>query len=254
MSLHRFFLTGPLPTTAVEPLPLSDADSRHAASVLRITPGEEIEVVEPGGQAWRVRVTLAGARAMHAERIEALATHERPDVTLFQGVAKGEKMDGVVRQAVEVGAEAIVPVFTSRTVVRLVGRKALERTERWRRVAASAAKQAHRERVPGVADPVDLRRALELLRAFDCAIVLWEEHEGCGISQALASCALDPGARIALVVGPEGGLSAEEVSALREAGAVTASLGPDILRTETAAVVALALAIHELGGLGGAAS
>jgi 16S rRNA (uracil1498-N3)-methyltransferase len=258
MSLHRFFLTGPLADADPALLPLSDADAHHAVAVLRVKAGEEIEVVEPAPESslWRVRVVEVAADNergwLVAARVTQLASRAvGPHVSLFQGVAKGEKMDSIVRQAVEVGAAEIVPVLTSRTVVKLDERKAADRGGRWRRIAESAAKQAHRTRVPDVSDPISFAESLPLLTAYDAAIVLWEEHRGGGIARALSAVGHAAGSRVALVVGPEGGFSAEEIVALKEVGAMPASLGPTILRTETAAVAALAITVHELGGLGG---
>ena len=181
-----------------------------------------------------------------SDRAQAL-----PHVTLFQGVAKGDKMDDIVRHAVEVGAEAVVPVMTSRTILRLDAEKRAARGERWQRIAKSAAEQAKRELVPAVCVPVGFADAIELLAGYDRVVVLWEDSRGAGLADTLSDLRDRPDARIALVVGPEGGLSAEEVDALAAHGAVAASLGPTVLRTETAAVVALALAIGALGGMGG---
>lgn len=251
MSRHRFFLTGPL-TGGPDPqfLPLSASDAHHASRVLRIRPGEMIEVAEPNGSVWIARVVDAG-EGLLAEitgRVSVEAP-SGPKVTLFQGVAKGDKMDAIVRQAVEVGAQALVPVLASRSVVKLDARQCAERGERWRRVAEAAAKQAHREVIPPVADPVRFSDALVLLGEYDRVVVLWEEADAEGLAESLSGLSAEQ-STVALVVGPEGGFSAEEVRAMQELGARVATLGPTILRTETAAVVALALAIHELGGLG----
>ncbi|HEY5540202.1 MAG TPA: 16S rRNA (uracil(1498)-N(3))-methyltransferase [Coriobacteriia bacterium] len=251
MSAHRFFLTAPLAENPAEPLPLTDADVHHAVDVLRLRVGEPLDVVAPDSRVWRMRVTGLGPNGVFAEALEEVIVAPLPHVTLFQGVAKGDKMDDIVRQAVEIGVEGIVPVLTARSVVQLDARKSAQRAERWRRVALAAAKQAKRTTVPRVADPVPLRGALADLANYDGAVVLWEECDGEGIAWAVRRCAASPEARVALVVGPEGGLSAEEVAALVAIGATPASLGPTILRTETAAVVALALAIGALGGLGG---
>jgi 16S rRNA (uracil1498-N3)-methyltransferase len=252
MSAHRFFLESPLAHDADSALGLSDADVHHAVDVLRLRIGEEIDVVEPGGGVWRLRVTEAGRHGVFAARLGEVAVTQSPHVTLFQGVAKGEKMDDIVRQAVEIGAEKIVPVLTARSVVQLDASKRAARGERWRRVALAAAKQAKRASVPAVSDPMSLADAVPLLAAFDAAIVLWEEGVAEGVAEAVSRCAGSPQACVALIVGPEGGLAAEEVAALEAIGATAASLGPTILRTETAAVVALALAIAALGGLGNA--
>ena len=248
---HRFFLTGPLPAEPGEPLPLSVADTHHAVRVLRVRPGERVELVEPGGGVLGAEVVSADDAGVVVTAVASIEERgdRMGDVTLFQGVAKGEKMDAIVRQAVEVGAAGIVPVMTSRTIVRLDADKRAARRERWQRVAKSAAEQAKRASVPDVAEPVTFAAALELLSVYDRVVVLWEEHHGRGIADALSG--LDASARVALVVGPEGGLSAEEVGALASRGVLAASLGPTVLRTETAAVVSLALALAALGGMGG---
>lgn len=282
MSAHRFFLEDALPEGAVGSgpagddaalsgddalaqsvaLPLSPEDVHHAVSVLRIAAGERIEVVEPGGAVWLAHVTetsSAGISARVFERLETSA-HE-PDVVLVQGVAKGDKMDDIVRHAVEIGATEIVPFLGDRSVVRLDERKAAARAERWRRIAKSAAEQAHRTRVPQVHEVTGPEGAAAAVADCDRVVVLWEDASAAspGIAQALepvhaAGDRPAPGrasrAHIALVVGPEGGLTQREVDLFARDGAVTATLGANVLRTETAALTALALAVHELGGLG----
>lgn len=252
MSAHRFFLVEPLRAVAGQRvvLPLSPADAHHAVNVLRIKPGEPIEVVEPDASAaWRVRVDTAKDAVIAGEVLERLERLRHPRVTLVQGVTKGEKMDAIVRQAVEVGADEIVPVVTDRSVVKLDERKRRERGERWRRVAKAAAEQSRRFEIPEVRDPASLRDVLPLLAEHDAVVVLWEDAEGAGVSAALESWVLGPDVRVAVVVGPEGGLSAEEVALLEGIGARTASLGHTILRAETAALVALVLTLDGLGGL-----
>jgi len=251
VSAHRFFLDAPIPCAASGTrvsLPMTDADLHHLANVLRVRPGEVIEAVEPGGSAgWSMRVESV-ADTVEATVLEALVAAPSPRVTLVQGVAKGDKMDAIVRQAVEIGATEILPVLTSRSVVKLDGRKRAERGERWRRIAKSAAEQAHRDSVPLVHDPAPLGDALGELVGYEAVVVLWEDARGTGLRSAIEALA-DPSARVAVVVGPEGGLAAEEVAALEAIGATVVTLGANILRTETAALVALALVTWGLGGL-----
>lgn len=252
MSSHRFFLAAALSDAGDGSvvLPLTPQDTHHAVRVLRICPGEKIEVVEPDGGGWLVWVEYVDDAAVVAVPVERLGESVGPKVVLVQGLAKGEKMDLIVRQAVEVGVDEIVPVLTHRSIVRLDARKSAERGERLRRIARSAAEQSHRDRVPVVLDPLPLSDALPLLAGCERVVVLWEEAEGGSIREALGGLRSEAGVRVALVVGPEGGLDALEVEQLVGGGAVVVSLGPSILRTETAAVVAASIALHELGGLG----
>jgi 16S rRNA (uracil1498-N3)-methyltransferase len=209
-------------------------------------------LVEPEtSRVWRARIASVGRDGLVVEPVGVLESRRGPRITLAQGVAKGDKMDAIVRQAVEVGAAEILPLMLTRTVVRLDARKRAERGERWRRVSRAAAEQSHRDAVPLVHDPLTLKNALPLLAEHDAVFVLWEEAAGIGLGVALREHASRDDARVALVVGPEGGLTPEEVALLESIGASTVTLGPGILRTETAAVVALAVAQHVFGGLGG---
>ena len=252
MALHRFFLSEPLDPDAIEvELPLSAGDRHHIANALRLTCGEEIIVVEPNRDAWRVRLTHVGGESVGGTAEEKLPSVFEPRVTLIQGVAKGERVDLVVEKVVEIGVEAILPVMTERCVVRWDESKRATRGERWRRVAHAAAKQSQRAFVPQVADPAALPDVLASLSAYDATIVLWEEHRGTGLREVIESLSLPADPRIAVVVGPEGGLTEDEVRALEDEGAVLASLGGNILRSETAGIVAAALCVYELGGIGG---
>lgn len=231
-------------------LPLSAADVHHASAVLRVRAGEELDIAGPDDRVWRVRVLCAGADGVNAVRLGEVTAVREPRVTLVFGVAKGSKNDDIVEGAVEIGVAQVWPVLTARSVVKLDAHKRLERGERLRRVAMAAAKQSKRACVPHVADPSDLSVVLPLLAGFDLVLVAWEEAAGPGLGAAVAAAALSQDARVAVVVGPEGGLTAHEVATLTHAGAVACTLGATILRAETAGVVATALVVHELGGLG----
>jgi 16S rRNA (uracil1498-N3)-methyltransferase len=259
MSRHRFFLQAALPELEGEViLPLAEGDLRHAVAVLRVVAGEEIDVVEPGGRVWRVRVEDVSSEAVVArvaEEIVQPVAGAGQHVTLVFGVSKGGRNDDIVEGVTELGVSSFMPVITARTVVKLDAEKRRERGSRWRRVALAASKQSKRGTVPEVSDPVRLGTALPLLAGYDLLLVAWEEAGDAapGIRNAVArALPLAASARVAVVIGPEGGLTAEEISALEGVGGVVVSMGHTVLRVETAAVVASALAVHELGGLGNA--
>lgn len=251
MTAHRFFLEAPL--MAEGALALSAGDLHHLRDVLRLAPGDEIVAVGTHGAAARVRLTGVTAEGVGGVVLEAVEAPRVPRVWLAQGLAKGEKMDLVVRMATELGCERIVPLVTSRSVVRLEASRAPARVERWQRIAAGAAKQAQLTRVPEVAPLADVASLMGVLAGAALTLVAWEDAAGApSVAAAIGDAALPDDAAVAVVVGPEGGFSADEVAVLADAGARVVSLGDTVLRTETAGVVAVALALAGRGGLGGA--
>jgi 16S rRNA (uracil1498-N3)-methyltransferase len=164
---------------------------------------------------------------------------------LAQGLPRGDKMDGIVRMATELGAARIEPLLTARAVARPDAARGRGRRLRWERIAREAAKQCGRAVVPGIGEPTALADWLTARAGGGLLVCLWE-----GETRPLAAQlpAERPDAAT-LVVGPEGGLTGDEVASLRGAGAVVAGLGPRILRTETAGPVGLALLQARYGDL-----
>jgi 16S rRNA (uracil1498-N3)-methyltransferase len=245
MSLHRFFVDEPVSGGAVR---VTGRDLHHLRDVLRLAPGAEIAVADPSGAQAVARVVGVDAEEAVAEVVRTLPEPRLPDLTLLQGLSRGPKMDLVVQKATELGVRRIVPVAMHRSVVKLSGGDGAGKAVRWRRIAEEAAKQAQRTTLPAVDEPVRFEELPALLDAFDAVLVPWEASDGIGIPEALAGFAET--ARVAVLVGPEGGITPEEASVLAAHGARLVSLGPTILRTETAAIVSLALASAALGGLG----
>lgn len=264
MSLHRFFTTDALPDFGPSEefvLPLCDQDVHHAIRVLRLRVGERIVVVAPDRTAYECVLTTvteggegssAGAE-LWGQLVRAVDPIVEPRVTLIQGLPKAAKMELIIEKAVEIGIESIWPVSFTRSVVRLDQDKAAKKGERWRRVAEAAAKQSGRSFVPTVLDPAGERGLVARLSEFDLVLVAWEDDaaRAPGVGQAIRSAALGVNPRVAVVVGPEGGLTSQEVAALVGAKAIAVSLGDTILRTETAGILMPALCVYELGGLGG---
>ncbi|MDP2181419.1 MAG: RsmE family RNA methyltransferase [Actinomycetota bacterium] len=253
MSPHRFFLGAALPEGdgPVE-IPLADADRHHLADVARVRVGERIAVVDPDGTAWEVEVSRVDRAGVEGLRLLRLDEDPAWRVTLVQGLAKGAKIDLVVEKTTEIGVEAVVPVLTARSVVRLDGEKTHDRGERWRRVARAAAQQSQRSTIPRIHDPQPLAVFVEQIPAYDVVLVTAEDAaDAPGVGEALASAGAHARSRIAVVVGPEGGMTPDEVRTLVDAGALPVFLGRNILRSETAGILAVALCVYEIGGLGG---
>lgn len=251
MTLHRFFVANHA-EGGVGPLRLSDEDLHHVLDVLRLGIGDRIVCVDARGVALEVEITHVEGGVVEGRAVRDVEAVAVPRVWLVQGIAKGEKMDSVVRQATEIGVERIVPLSSSRCVVKLDGAKAKAKQERWQRVAREASKQSQRTRVPEVAPVVSVADLATEVGAVALVLVAWEEAEGAlSIRRAIAGSDLSSDDVVAVVVGPEGGFSADEVAAFVAFGARTVWLGPTTLRTETAGVVAAALAISARGGLGG---
>ena len=218
-----------------------DAASLHyLSSVLRLEPGAEVEVFDGAGGAWPA--TFTGTALRLGERRDA----PRPgaEVWIAFALPRGEKGDLVVQKCVELGASRLVPWQAERSVVRLEAARAVDRAARWRRIAAEAARQCGRSDVPEVAVPGPLVAALDAPPGFGRVLF----HAGAGAPLAEV---VRPGAAGWLaVVGPEGGITDGEVGACVDAGCRLATLGPRVLRAETAAIAAAALLQHIAGDLG----
>lgn len=255
MTLHRFFIVGPLADGEAVgfDLTLSAADRHHLIDVLRLVPGDRIVVVDPSGREAEATLRQLTADVIVGDLDAPITRPRRPRVVLAPAVSRRERMEMVVQKATELGVAEIWPLLTARCIVRLDEQRGQRRSERWRRIAEEAAKQSQRSDVPLVRDPMRLEELAEEVGRFGAVLVPWEEAAGggLGIGDALDEAGIEADGRVLVVVGPEGGLEESEVALLEAAGGMVVTLGDTILRTETAAIVAVALASYELGALGG---
>lgn len=230
-----------------------DADeTRHLVRVLRLGPGDVVTAADGRGRAWEVRIATLGDMATGTIVRAAPVAPESPlAISLVQGIPKGDRMEAIVRATTELGVARILPALTDRTVVRLDPARGRERARRWQRVAREATKQCGRAVVPAVEPPKPLAEWIASDEPADLRLCLWE-IEGEPLRSVLRRC--DPAARSAtVIVGPEGGLTGDEVARARAAGYVAVTLGSRILRTETAGPAIVALLQFGLGDLGGEA-
>ncbi|MEF2845261.1 MAG: RsmE family RNA methyltransferase [Eggerthellaceae bacterium] len=277
MSLPHFFLDEQIIASydhatdgcwGVFALELSSEDIKHAKA-MRLGVGEHIAVIDAAQDYFECEVVAFSADQGLMVRIaQHLDATPRPSIVLFQGIAKGEKMDLIIRHATEVGVSRFVPLKTERCIVKMDDKKARSRVERWKAIAKSACMQSGRSDRALVDMPYSVRelaQATELLSLLDVLLICWEEAPGTAhLAQALLACkTASPSTTattafagsckasfpcVGVVVGPEGGLTNSEVDALLTAhnNAHLVSLGSSILRTETAGIVAPALVMYEL--------
>jgi 16S rRNA (uracil1498-N3)-methyltransferase len=244
MSAARYRLFVPPGQLGASEVTLTPAQVRHLQTVLRLEAGAEIEVFDGDGGRYRARLSAPGRLRIE----ERLAQQARAlDVVLVQALAKGEKFDLVVQKATELGATRILPLASERAVVRLDEARGQSRAERWRRIAEEAARQCGRSDVPRIDPPSGWEGVFSLLGDDpDRRGLLLDPEE----RELRLGAAARGAPKLLLLVGPEGGFSPEERERARGEGILPVTLGPLVLRTETAGLAALALVLHVHGELG----
>ncbi len=240
--MHRFFAdeTGIVHDMAR----LNDEDSKHALRVLRLEAGDEVELVCAPSR-YLGRIADAQDGSVSVQIIEKLRdTEAKTQVILYQGLPKADKMELIVQKATELGAYAVQPVAMERSVVKIDGKDAAKKTERWQKIAREAVKQCARVAVPEVSLPKKFGQLEAAFKALDVLIVPWEDARDGSIRACLAPFEGRQDLRVGILIGPEGGISEKEAAWLSQtAGAKLVTLGPRILRTETAGLAALTIAM-----------
>jgi len=230
---------------------ITGPDVKHITRVLRLKPGDTIGL-SSGGREFAARITEITKKEGVCEIVSENPVSTEPPVrvTLYQGLPKGDKMELVIQKSTELGVSCLVPVVCERTVIKLDEKKARERQARWQKVAQEAAKQSRRTSIPEVREPLNFDRVLASVKDGTLAVMPWEEETSVGMRQVLRNPG-GPVKEVAVFIGPEGGFSAREAGMARDRGVRLVSLGPRILRTETAGIAAAAIIMYELGDLGG---
>ena len=225
-----------LPLAEGSSLSLPEVAVAHLVRVLRLGPGDRVRLFNGDGNDYEAELESAGKRGAEARVLARIPVDsESPlSITLAQGIARGEKMDLILQKATELGVARIAPIVTERTEVKLDAERADKRAAHWRGVIASACEQSGRARLPELLAPRSLG---DFLAADNSEVKLVLDPAE---SQTLAQIQPDAGTTICLIVGPEGGLSERDLAAARAADFSGLRLGPRILRTETAALAAIA--------------
>ncbi len=226
----------PSPITAHSSVQLCDSAAGHVARVLRLQAGDPIELFDGRGGAYRAELSSVDKRVVSAAILEHIDTEcESPlPIHLGQAVSRGDKMDFTIQKSVELGVTEITPLLSERCGVKLDAKRWAKKLEHWQQVAISACEQCGRNRIPLLHPPLSLSEWLAQPHT-QLALTLHPRQ-----ATPLASLTDIPADGVRLLVGPEGGLTDEEISAALASGFRTTLLGPRILRTETAALAAIA--------------
>jgi 16S rRNA (uracil1498-N3)-methyltransferase len=228
-------LTDPLPTVGTH-LMLAGNEGRHAAVVRRIRPQEMIMIGDGRGRAVRGMVVEVGPSSVVVEVAQYLATPAEPRrFVAVQALAKGDRSELAVEMMTEMGVTEIVPWQASRSIVRWSEERGVRSLNRWRATVREAAKQSRRLNVPQVSEPVTTRLLSQRVAGADLTLMLHEEAE-----HSIIEVDLPKAGTVLIIIGPEGGISADERDELTRAGAQPVSISDGVLRTSTAGVVALA--------------
>jgi 16S rRNA (uracil1498-N3)-methyltransferase len=222
---------------------LSGAEGRHAAAVRRLNPGERADVGDGAGLVAECVVTAYSGRGLELA-VRARREVPRPDplITVVQAIPKGDRGELAVEEMTEVGVDRIMPWAAARCVPVWRAERGARSLARWRVTAREATKQSRRAWIPEVTEPVSVAAVAQVITKAACAVVLEP-----GAAQSLGHLTPPEAGDLVVIVGPEGGITDEENSAFRAAGATPRSLGPTVLRTSTAGTVAAAVLLSRSG-------
>ncbi|MBC3889152.1 RsmE family RNA methyltransferase [Acetobacterium paludosum] len=241
--MHRFFVKSD--QISDQQILIAGEDFKHITKVLRLAKDDLIEICDGQGTDYQVALESPGSQSISGVIKKIWASQgETADlqVTLFQGLPKGTKMEVIIQKSVELGVREIVPFFSMRSISQIKDKKD-KKIERWQRIAYEAAKQSKRGIVPAVKELHTLKAILNKVSDFDLLLLAYEDENKQTLKKVLMQFEENNESRkrlkIGVIIGPEGGFDPQEVLHCREAGAVSVSLGKRILRTETAGMVVL---------------
>ncbi|MGH4125855.1 MAG: 16S rRNA (uracil(1498)-N(3))-methyltransferase [Clostridium sp.] len=248
--MHKFFV--PKQNIDGDNAIIDGEDVKHIYKVLRLKIGDVVSVNNCEGSEYLGEITLIDKKSVTINLLEKSSiNNESPiEVYLFQGMPKSTKMDLIVQKNTELGVKAITPIITERVVVK-TELSEFKKVDRWNRIALEACKQCKRSLVPQINVPIEFDHLLEELKHMDLVVVPYENEEGYGIKKLMNNIEKKTIVKVGIVIGPEGGFEESEIQKLKEIGSKIITLGPRILRTETAGFTCLSLIMYELGDLGG---
>ena len=245
--MQRFFVEPHQIDAGAHQIHILGSDVNHISNVLRMKQGEELWISDGGKKEYRCTIEEFSPDEVLLHIIYA----QEPDyelqsrIYLFQGLPKADKMELIIQKAVELGAYEVIPVETKRCVVKLDGKKAAKKVERWKQIAESAAKQSKRMLIPNVHEVLTFKEALKYAEFMDVRLIPYELAKGMQETKEILAD-IQPGQSIGIFIGPEGGFEEKEVETAISEGAKPITLGKRILRTETAGLAILSVLMFQL--------
>lgn len=243
--MYRFFVSSG--DIIGKQLMVTGPDAHHMSHVLRMKIGEDIEAVDENGLVYTCRIAVIDRESVQAEVLFSEQSNAELSnrLILFQGLPKSDKMELIIQKAVELGASAVVPVSTARCVVKLDAKKAANKVSRWQGIAEAAAKQSKRDTVPEIMPVMTYKEALAYAESLDKMLIPYEKAVGIADTKAVLK-GIAKGESVGIFIGPEGGFEEREVEEAEKHGAHSITLGPRILRCETAAITTLSILMFTL--------
>ena len=235
--MHRFFVEK-------DRIPnITGSDIHHIKDVLRMKIGDQLELLDGTGKIYEAKISELKKDKIICEILSAHIEESEPKikVTLAQCLSKSKKMELIIQKCTELGIDQIIPTLSERTIARR------EKSERWRTIAREAAEQSGRSTIPAISPLTKFKEVLKIKNQFDLALIPWELEKENTLKNILTTSRPKDWktGRLLILIGPEGGFSAKEVELAKSAGFIPLSLGPRILRAETAGMALLSMINYE---------
>lgn len=225
-------------------------DVKHIKNVIRKQIGDNLEICDQDTRkSYMCKIEKIENENILANIIEELQNYEdKVKVDIYQGLPKADKMELIIQKSVELGVTEIIPIEMKRCVVKLQEKDKIKKVQRWQKISEVASKQCGRNIIPKIGQVMSLKNICNLIDNYDIVLVAYENEKEKSIKQILKEIKnnYSKEIKIAVLIGPEGGIAPEEIEALTESGAMTMSLGKRILRTETVALNVASIIMYEL--------
>ncbi len=243
--MYRFFVE-PIQVSEEEVL-IVGSDVNHIKNVLRFVEGQEISVCDNSGKIFECEIASLTNEEIRCkiQSVEESKSELPIKITLFQGAPKQDKLELIIQKCVELGVYDLVPVSMKRTIVKYDPKKLHKKLSRWQQISESAAKQSKRAIIPELRPMVTFKEMISKLGSYDRIIVPYENADGMEGTRDIFKT-IEPGMKVAVIIGPEGGIDDQELVSIEQAGGRAVTLGNRILRTETAGIACLAMISYQI--------